>query len=96
MPLFAAILEYSDDVDRRLEVRPSHRDYLRGLLESGKLHEAGPFADDTGSIIVYNAADLSEVQEIMSNDPFTQNGVIVGATVQEWNVVMSRNEAANR
>jgi uncharacterized protein len=93
MPLFAAILEYSDDVERRLAVRPSHREYLQGLLESGKLHEAGPFTDDTGSIIVYNAADLSEVQEIMSNDPFTQQGIIVGATVQEWNLVMS--QAAN-
>jgi uncharacterized protein len=95
MPRFAAILEYSDDVNRRLEIRPSHRDYLRGLLESVKLHEAGPFADDTGSIIVYDVADLSEAQEILANDPFAQNGIIVGATIQEWNVVMSRADVAN-
>ena len=89
MPLFAAILEYGDDVERRQAVRPTHREYLRGLLEAGKLHESGPFTDDSGSIIVYNANDLAEVQEILSNDPFAQQGIIVGATIKEWNVVMS-------
>mgnify|MGYP001277033632 CR=1 FL=1 len=92
MPLFAAILEYGDDVERRQQVRPSHREYQRGLLEAGKLHEAGPFADDSGALIIYNAADLAEVQEIMSNDPFAQQGIIVGAEVKEWNVVISRYE----
>jgi uncharacterized protein YciI len=89
MPLFAAILEYGPDAERRQQVRPSHREYQRGLLATGKIHEAGPFADDSGALIVYNAADLAEVQEIMSNDPFAQQGIIVGATVEEWNVVMS-------
>ena len=92
MPLFAAILEYGPDAERRQQVRPSHREYQRNLLATGKLHEAGPFADDSGALIVYNAADLSEVQEIMSNDPFAQQGIIVGATVEEWNVVMSKYE----
>lgn len=93
MPLFAAILSYSDDIERRLEVRPSHREYERGLLADGKLHEAGPFTDDSGAIIVYNAEDLSEVQEMLTNDPFSRNGIIVGATIREWNIVMSRAES---
>jgi len=92
MPLFTAILEYGPDAEHRQSVRPSHREYQRNLLATGKLHEAGPFADDSGAVIVYNAADLAEVQEIMSNDPFALQGVIVGATVKEWNVVMSKYE----
>lgn len=93
MPYFAAILQYGEDSARRQEVRPSHREYLKGLLDSGKLLQAGPFGDDSGAIIVYEAADLAEVEEILTNDPFAQNGVIVGASIHEWNLVMTRPDA---
>lgn len=91
MPLFAAMLQYGEDVERRQEVRPSHREYLTGLLGAGKLYKSGPFGDDSGAIIVYEAADLAEVQELLANDPFAQNGIIEGATIKEWNIVMSRD-----
>lgn len=91
MPYFAAMLQYGEDAERRQQVRPSHREYQRGLLEAGKLLQAGPYVDDSGAIIVYDAADLSEVQELLTNDPFAQNGIIQGATIKEWNIVMSRD-----
>lgn len=91
MPYFAAMLQYGEDAERRQQVRPSHREYQRGLLEAGKLLQAGPYVDDSGAIIVYDAADLSEVQELLTNDPFAQNGIIHGATIKEWNIVMSRD-----
>ncbi|MBA2248195.1 MAG: hypothetical protein H0W23_08705, partial [Chloroflexia bacterium] len=53
-------------------------------------HESGPFVDDSGALIVYDAADIAEVQEILSADPYTPAGIIAGVTIQEWNVVMSR------
>jgi uncharacterized protein YciI len=93
MPFYAAMLQYGEDVERRLEVRPSHREYLKNLLETGKLLQAGPYGDDSGAIIVYEAADLAEVQELLTNDPFAQNGIIEGATIKEWNVVMSRDKS---
>ncbi|HLU35098.1 MAG TPA: YciI family protein [Thermomicrobiales bacterium] len=93
MPLFTAILTYGEDAARRQEIRPSHREYQRGLLEQGKLYKAGPFADDSGAIIIYDADDISEAQELLANDPFAQNGIIVGAVINEWNVVMSRDDA---
>lgn len=85
------MLQYGEDAERRQQVRPSHREYQRGLLEAGKLLQAGPYVDDSGAIIVYDAADLSEVQELLTNDPFAQNGIIHGATIKEWNIVMSRD-----
>lgn len=92
MPLFTAILEYGDDVERRQEVRPTHREYLRSLLEQGKLVRSGPFADDSGSLIIYEAADLPEAQALLTNDPFALNGIIVGAEIKEWTVVMDRDQ----
>lgn len=90
MALFAVTLEFSDDQERRNQVRPTHRKYLAQLLEQGKLHESGPFTDDTGALIIYDASDIAEVQELLSNDPYTPAGIIVGATIKEWNVVTSR------
>lgn len=93
MPLFTAILTYGDDVERRQQVRPTHREYLRELLEQGKLVRSGPFTDDSGALIIYEAEDLSEAQTLLTNDPFALNGVIVGAEIKEWNVVMDRDQS---
>jgi uncharacterized protein YciI len=91
MPLFAAMLQYGEDAERRQEVRPLHREYQRELLQAGKLLHAGPYVDDTGALIIYDAADLSEVQQLLTNDPFAQNGIIEGATIKEWKIVISRD-----
>ena len=94
MALFAVTLTFTDDTERRLEVRPTHREYLAQLLERGKLHESGPFVDDSGALIVYDAADVAEVQELLSADPYTPAGIIAGASIKEWNVVMRRQGPA--
>jgi len=92
MAYFAAVLTYGEDAERRQEVRPKHREYLRGKLESGKVLMAGPFGDDSGAIIIYQAEDISEVQEMLTNDPFAQNGVIVDSTIKPWKIVMAQDE----
>ena len=89
MTLYAAILTYVDDADRVAEARPTHREYLRSLLDQGKLHESGPFTDDSGALILYRADSEAEAKELLANDPFTTNGVISEATVKEWKIVMS-------
>lgn len=88
MAKFAAILEYTSDTDRVTEVRPSHRDYLYGLLDTGKLYQAGPFPDDSGALIIYEAEDLAEAQVLLANDPFSKTGIITGAKLKEWNLVI--------
>jgi len=96
MALFAVTLAFSEDAARRGEVRPTHRAYLAELLQQGKLQQSGPFTDDTGALLIYDAADIAEVQEILSNDPYTPAGIIAGATIKEWNVVISRLEGQDK
>lgn len=88
MAKFAVILTYSDDNEKRQAVRPSHRDYLRGLVEQGRLLHAGPFADDSGSLIVYEATSADEVQAILNDDPFSKEGIITDSVIREWNRVL--------
>ena len=91
MALFAANLEFTMDLEHRDQIRPLHREYLRSLLDAGKLHESGPYVDNSGALIIYEAADLAEVQELVATDPYAKAGIIRGATILEWNVVISRN-----
>ena len=88
MAKFAVILTYSDANEKRQAVRPSHRDYLRGLVDQGKLLHAGPFADDSGSLIVYEAGSADEVQAILNDDPFSKEGIITDSVIREWNRVL--------
>jgi uncharacterized protein YciI len=52
---FAAVIEYTQNQAKIAEVRPAHRVYLTNLLQTGRLAAAGPFTDDSGALIVYEA-----------------------------------------
>jgi uncharacterized protein YciI len=85
---FVALLTFSDDQELRLKTRPTHREYLSGLFEAGKLRTSGPWADDTGAMLIYEAADLSEAQHLLENDPYRAAGVVADARLREWRIVL--------
>jgi uncharacterized protein YciI len=72
-----------DDSPARLEARPAHRQRLAELHAAGTLALAGPWADDSGALLVFDA-DRSEVDHVMAEDPYyTTEGVrVVG--LREW------------
>lgn len=86
MATFALQLKFTDP-ERRMEVRPAHRDYLASLNEAGKLVAAGPFADETGALLIYNAADEAELRDILAKDPYTTADVYEIITLTEWQMV---------
>lgn len=88
MARYVAILRFADDEARRLETRPRHREYLKGLAADGKIDQSGPFGDDTGALIVYDVADEAEARALLAADPYTESGVIADATIKAWNRVL--------
>ncbi|MFL5243342.1 MAG: YciI family protein [Gemmataceae bacterium] len=89
---FAAIIEYIPDKARVSELRPLHRQYLTALRERGQLAVAGPFTDDSGALIVYEAATKDEAKKLLEGDPFNQNGIFVKYLIRPWNPVMINQE----
>lgn len=85
---FVAVLEFTDAEELRLETRPRHREYLRGLFDEGKLAMSGPWGDDTGAMLVYEAADMEEAERLLDADPYRAAGVIAEARIKEWRVVL--------
>lgn len=85
---FVALLEFTEDADLRQQTRPAHRDYLRSLLEAGKLRLSGPWTDDTGACVVYNAETQSEAEALLNADPYRAAGVLADARIKEWKIVL--------
>ena len=76
-----------DDSPQRLAARPAHRRRLAGLHASGAVVMAGPFADDSGALLVF-AGERSSVDAILDGDPYyaTEGVRVVG--LREWRPVV--------
>lgn len=86
MARFLVLTTFSS-AEKRMAHRAEHRVYLKRLVDAGSLLMAGPFVDETGGLIVFEAADEAEVQELMANDPFSINGVFATTEVRPWILV---------
>lgn len=89
---FAAIIEYAQDKAKILEIRPVHRQYLTGLLERGQLAISGPFTDDSGALIVYEAPSEAEAEKLLQGDPCFKNGIFLKYHVRPWNPVLANRD----
>ncbi len=83
---YAAIIEYTNR-ERIAEVRPEHRAYLGRLKEQGKLFASGPFTDDSGALIIYEADSEDEVRRLIADDPFQRAGVFASYQIRAWQQV---------
>lgn len=92
MAKFAAMLVFGDRA-KRDEARPRHRAYLQQLLADGKLHESGPWVDDTGALLIYEAADEAEARSLLAADPYTAAGALADVQLKEWNRVYAAGVA---
>ena len=87
MARFVALLEFADDEALRLQTRPAHRDYLRSLYDQGQLWMSGPWADDTGAMLIYDVEDIGTAQSLLDADPYRAAGVVADVRIKEWRVV---------
>ena len=89
---FAAIIEYTQDKAKVQAIRPTHRQYLTTLKERGQLAACGPFTDDSGALIVYEAPTREDAEKLLQLDPFNQGGVFLTYQLRPWNAVMANRE----
>lgn len=73
--------------EKRMAHRPEHRVYLNQLVSEGRLLMAGPFEDESGGLIIFEATDEAEVQGMMDGDPFSIHGVFATVEIRPWKLV---------
>jgi uncharacterized protein YciI len=86
MPVYAVTYRYTDDSETRSAVRPTHREYLRGLAERGALLVSGPYApsEPAGALLLFRGATKEEVLGFTEQDPFRLQGLIADVSAVEW------------
>ena len=89
---FAAIIEYSQDKAKIAAHRPVHRQYLATLRERGQLAAAGPFTDDSGALIIYEAGSKEDAEKLLRADPFHASGIFLRWQLRPWNPVIANRE----
>ena len=88
MSIFAVSYTYTDDVATRDEVRPGHRDFLRGLNADGVVRASGPVDGGIGALVIVEAESAEAALRILDADPFALRGVIAERSVRQWDVVI--------
>ena len=69
------------------EVRPIHRQWLSGLLDSGSLLASGPMNDTPEALLIFRSDSAEELAALLDNDPFDIAGFISSRSIQSWNPV---------
>jgi uncharacterized protein YciI len=49
---------------------------------------SGPFADDSGALLIYDAPNLEEAQRLVAKDPYVVAGVVQEVALREWTIVV--------
>jgi len=89
---FAAVIDYTLDKAKIAKFRPEHRQYLAQLHERGQLAASGPFTDDSGALIIYEADSLGAAEALLRGDPFNLNGIFLSHQIRPWNPVLANRE----
>lgn len=82
--LYVNYAKYVSDHSRVLRVRPAHRSYTQAIRAKGALIIAGPFADDSGALLIYQAKSKDEAMAMILEDPYLAEGVYETYALSEW------------
>ncbi|MEK2493610.1 YciI family protein [Kitasatospora purpeofusca] len=74
----------------RLGARQAHRDSLAALAADGRLLAAGPLADGSGAVLVFDVSDRSAVEALVQADPYFGLPAVEIVSVREWSPVVER------
>jgi uncharacterized protein len=66
--------------------RLPHVNYLKGLIEAGKIRASGPVTSlgKRAGFIIMTVTDLEEAKRLINEDPFTIEGLIDKLTILQW------------
>ena len=62
----------------------NHGRYLQEQMTKGALQLAGPFLDDSGGLVLYNAKDEAEARAIAGHDPGVAGGILAVESVRPF------------
>ncbi|GJL55897.1 MAG: hypothetical protein NPIRA02_30290 [Nitrospirales bacterium] len=68
--------------------RPAHLERLKALASQGRLVLAGPFADQSGSLVIIDVDSQTEAETFAREDPYTIHGVFQDVEIHPFTQVL--------
>jgi uncharacterized protein len=87
MAMMCVELSFTSD-PRRLQARPAHRRRLAKLHQDGFLLAAGPWADDSGAMLIFKL-DMKGLQAEIDTDPYYTTPGVTITEVRAWVPILS-------
>lgn len=81
---FINYVTYTDDQQKITAHAPDHKQYVKSLLDAGKLVLGGPFPDGSGGLLIYETATQEEAEGLRDQDPFARNAVFIRSEIKPW------------
>lgn len=88
MARFAVEYVYTADTVKRGEVRPSHRAFLAEAQGRGELLVSGPWANDTGALLIFETEDEAALKALLEHDPYAAADLVSRVRINEYNPVL--------
>jgi uncharacterized protein YciI len=85
--MYIVELAFGDEPERLTE-RPAHRERLQRHHADGRLVIAGPYADDSGALLLFDVASTAELDAIVDADPYYQAPGVTVVRRQEWTPIV--------
>ncbi|SDT10871.1 YciI family protein [Microlunatus soli] len=85
--MIAVQLTYQNPDPERIALRPQHRDRLQQLTDDGLVFGAGPWADDSGALVVFDTDSREKAEELVAADPYFNTPGVSVVAYHDWNVV---------
>jgi uncharacterized protein YciI len=82
--MFVLELSFAPDDAERLAARPAHRERLAALKADGVVVLAGPFADDSGALVVLDVPDRAAAEAVVAEDPYYSLGGVEVVYLRHW------------
>ena len=65
-----------------------HARFMDDLFDSGKVILAGPFADDSGTMVIVSFDSIDRARAIFQEDPWAKQDVLHATEFKEWNIFL--------
>jgi uncharacterized protein len=69
-----------------------HAAFIDQLVADGFILMGGPFPDEGGSLLIFNAESESEVREKLKNDPWTKHDILKLESVKRWQIFIDQRQ----
>jgi hypothetical protein len=84
MAIYVIEYEYTDDDERRTELRPLHQQLMRELTEAGVNLGSGTFGEEPGAMFLFRAETKDDALAISEKDPFRIHGIVASVRIRQF------------